>query len=275
MKQTVFLVLTMLLVVLVGCSSPTNIIPPDSDSVTLPDQSSNDSGEKFLPSDEGEEEDLVLPVISRVRITDISVDSAIVRWTTDIPSDSKVKYGLGDEWSLITAYSEYKSSYTTEHYVKLRDLVAGSSYCVYYISSTGSGTAEYTERLVFNTVWPSTLWFRFNRLGSSSSSDGTVKATWNGGDGSWDDSSNIWTVSSYPAESKYCWFRISNETDSTVTVWLDTVLISCPAGGLTESNFTINSVVVPSGTSRNLEVVVNFTQSAPVGVYTGTFSINY
>ena len=230
-KKIVFLALAILLVVFAGCTTSV----PSSDGVTVPDSDwpLDDLEKKYLLPEEIPAEEPTLPIISNVRVTDIDTDSAVVRWETDIPSNSKVKYGLGNEWSLTTSYSEYSSRYTTEHRIKLRDLTAGSTYCVYYVASTGSGTAEYIERLVFSTAWPADFWGNFGGgLGgfsfSGSSSTGTVTATWNGGDGSWN--SDTWTVSAYPAESKHCWFRISNGTGSAVTVWIDAALVSCPAG---------------------------------------------
>jgi len=225
-----------------------------------------------------EEPKVELLTISDVRVTDITSDSAVVRWETNRPATSIVKYRIG-RWSAQSVYSVENTRHIESHRVKLRDLLPSSTYAIYNITCTGSDSAEYRDVLVFNTPYPGRFWASIGSgIGSfarSTSNQGEVTVTYVGGDGSWDSNTNSWTVNAYPAESKNCNFLIHNGKGYVITVYLDAMLVSCPMGGEAESNLSADSVAIPSGSSRNMEIVASFTQSAPIGVYVGSFTFNY
>lgn len=256
-----------------GCSCGTEIEPVTPP--TLPPGASDTTTPSEPPPQELEVEPLV---ISDVRVTDVKSDSAVVRWETNRPATSVVKYRIG-RWSAERVYSVENIRHIESHRVKLRDLLPGRTYAIYSITCTGSDSAEYRDLVVFNTPYPDGFWTNigggFGGFMGSIGNQGEVTVTYAGGDGSWNDNTHSWTVNAYPAESKNCNFSIHNGKGYAITVYMDATLISCPAGGEAESNFGADSIVIPSGGSKNMEVVVSFTQSAPIGVYVGSFSFNY
>jgi len=82
--------------------------------------------------------DLVVPIIvSNVYVDDITATSAVVHWTTDVPSTSRVDYGE------TTAYgsSKYSSELVAEHAVSLVGLSPGTLYH-YRVTSSADGYAD-------------------------------------------------------------------------------------------------------------------------------------
>jgi len=221
------------------------------------------------------EPEVELLVISDVRVTNITSDSVVVKWETNRPATSVVKYRMG-EWSAQAVYSAEDTRHTQSHRVRLKNLLSGTTYAIYSISCTGSETTEYRDLVLFTTTWPEGFWGSFGGVGGffgGGGNQGTVTISYVSGDGSWDNT--LWTVNAYPAENKSCVFSIHNGTNATITVYLDATLISCPVGGEIESSLSAVSATIPSGGSRNMGVVASFTQSAPIGEYVGSFSFNY
>lgn len=216
--------------------------------------------------------------ISDVRVTNIKSDSAVVRWETNRPATSVVKYRMG-RWSAKSVYSVESTRYTDSHRVKLRGLLPSCTYAIYNITCTGSDSAEYRDVVVFNTPYPDGFWTNigggFGGFVGSISNQGEVTVTYAGGDGSWDGNTNSWTVNAYPAESKSCNFSIHNGKGYAIVVYFEGLFVSYPTGGEAESSLSAGSIIIPSGDNRNMEVVASFTQSAPIGVYVGSFSFNY
>ena len=267
-------ILVIVLIVFTGCGFPA-IIPDDS--TTIPTDSTTEVLDVPVKSEIPvlvEPEEVEPLSISNVRVTNISYNSAVVRWETNRPATSLVKYRKG-RWSASAVYSEEDTSHKEIHRVRLYDLRAGTVYCVYSIVCTGSDSVEHRKPLVFTTGWSDAFWGDIDTGGGYERGDesGDITTTWNGGDGSWD--GDLWKVSAYPAESKSCKFKVYNGTSHTITVWADTTLISYPAGGEGEGIFASNSVTIASKASKNLVITISFAQSAPVGVYIGDFNLKY
>lgn len=68
--------------------------------------------------------DGIPPRISNVRVTDIGVDTAVIRWETDEPAESIVRYGIEDNLAL----EYYDGVFRTEHVATLRNLRQTSVY---------------------------------------------------------------------------------------------------------------------------------------------------
>ena len=86
------------------------------------------------------------------RVEDIETRSATISWSTDRNGDSKVAYGL--KTGEYGATEAYKSTQTTDHEVKLTNLVPGTTY--YFVTrwtDTDGNTGTSTE-LVFQTLPP-------------------------------------------------------------------------------------------------------------------------
>lgn len=266
------LAISLLGLLLLGCSctcgteSVTTFAPPDVIEPTP---------EATAPPQEAESEVEPL-VISDVRVTNIKFDSAVVRWETNRPATSVVKYRIG-RWSAQAVYSVEDIWHIKSHRVKLKNLRAGTTYAIYSITCTGSETIEYRGLVLFNTPYPEGFWSGIGGIGGvflGGGSPDTVTISYIGGDGSWDSNTQTWAVSAYPAESKTCKFSIHNGKGYTITLYLDAAFISYPIGGETEGSLSADSVTIPSGGSANIWVVASFTQSAPIGKYVWTFCFN-
>ncbi|MBU4141678.1 hypothetical protein KKE99_02290 [Patescibacteria group bacterium] len=66
------------------------------------------------------------PVISDVLVSDITLDSAVVSWKTNIASTSAIDYGLSTEYGLYA--SGGSKDFTTTHEIKLKNLKSGATY---------------------------------------------------------------------------------------------------------------------------------------------------
>ena len=81
-----------------------------------------------------------LPIITDVQATSVTETSAIVQWTTDVPSDSRATYGLTP---LTVTNSVNGSGTVTFHTVNLTGLVASNVY--YFDVSSASPAGRTTE----------------------------------------------------------------------------------------------------------------------------------
>lgn len=70
--------------------------------------------------------------ISNVTVADVSSSSITIKWDTDIPSTSRVSYGLDDSYGKTTALN---SNLVTNHLIVLKNLQANTGYH-YQVSST-------------------------------------------------------------------------------------------------------------------------------------------
>ena len=68
---------------------------------------------------------LAQPVISSVFVLDVTATTATITWTTDIESDSRVKYGT----TTPPPNSEYDSAWVTVHRITLGNLSPETTYC--------------------------------------------------------------------------------------------------------------------------------------------------
>ncbi|MBI5748392.1 MAG: fibronectin type III domain-containing protein, partial [Nitrospinae bacterium] len=64
------------------------------------------------------------PTISNINVTNITINSATITWTTDQPSDSLVEYGETTLYGQLLA----DSTLTTNHSVTLTGLTMGTTY---------------------------------------------------------------------------------------------------------------------------------------------------
>ena len=78
---------------------------------------------------------------------------AMVQWTTDVPADSRVEYGLTDAYELGTVSDAAK---TLEHAIVLAGLEAETTYHFRITSERPSGVSASTEDQIFTTSAPDT-----------------------------------------------------------------------------------------------------------------------
>jgi hypothetical protein len=91
------------------------------------------------------------PAVSRINITDITSNSALVTWTTDQPAASQVEYGATTAYGLL---SEFHSGLTTDHSVKLTGLTPLTTYDVGALSTNSSGLVGASANVIFATTGP-------------------------------------------------------------------------------------------------------------------------
>ncbi len=90
------------------------------------------------------------PTISNVSVTDIQLDRVTINWTTDIPSDSEVFFGIGS-FNLHSALKDTGSSMTTSHVQILAGLRWNSDYQFYVQSRDASGKLSKSSTGTFKT----------------------------------------------------------------------------------------------------------------------------
>jgi len=135
-----------------------NITVPDSNTITATFPAGLPEGPyHVLVTNPGAEEgilhngfrveaDITPPVISDVRVIDITDISALVTWQTDEPSDSVVEYGI---FSGNYTDSISDSSLVTSHSIELTDLTAETTYYFVVKSSDSSGNPAQSKEFSF------------------------------------------------------------------------------------------------------------------------------
>lgn len=93
--------------------------------------------------------DVISPIITSRRATDIKHSSVAIAWNTDEPSTTQVLYGLNADCDQQTV--EDKSS-KTSHLVMLRNLQPSTIYHYRVISKDSSGNESISKRSIFNTI---------------------------------------------------------------------------------------------------------------------------
>lgn len=89
------------------------------------------------------------PAISDLTVTNISDDSAVVRWKTDEAADSRVNYGLsGDNLPL----SETDADDNISHAIALNNLSASTRYYLQVASADGSSNTSTSQVIDFATL---------------------------------------------------------------------------------------------------------------------------
>lgn len=91
--------------------------------------------------------DAIAPVISAITNSNITSNSANVRWTTDENATSKVYFAATSPLNLTTAQTVFDGSLTTSHSVSLTGLTASTTYRFIVESKDAAGnTARSTEQ---------------------------------------------------------------------------------------------------------------------------------
>ncbi|MCL4179422.1 MAG: alkaline phosphatase [Verrucomicrobia bacterium] len=94
------------------------------------------------------EPDAIPPVLSTVTATDVTDRSATIVWTTDEPADSRVDYGLTEDYG----HSTGTATLVTEHSVQLTGLAAATDYRYVVSSMDAFGNVGYGPDLSFTTL---------------------------------------------------------------------------------------------------------------------------
>jgi hypothetical protein len=90
------------------------------------------------------------PSITEVRITDITLNSAVVQWKTTIPTNSLINYGKTSGAYALKA--EDLSSLTTTHVLRLDGLSTGTPYYIRISGQDAANNRISSDEYVFQTV---------------------------------------------------------------------------------------------------------------------------
>jgi len=88
------------------------------------------------------------PIISNINILSLTSSSATIYWETDVEANSRVDYGLSDNYSY---YKEDIDNYVLKHYVTLTDLNNNQIYHYKITSSNKWGYSSSTDDMIFQT----------------------------------------------------------------------------------------------------------------------------
>lgn len=88
-------------------------------------------------------------IIGGIYTDNITTDTAIVHWSTNLPADSRVEYGLTDSYGLSTPTNP---ELTTEHTLTLTGLAPGVTYHFRVFSDTGGGESAVSGDHEFTTA---------------------------------------------------------------------------------------------------------------------------
>lgn len=75
------------------------------------------------------------PVVSNIQVSPINATDVTITWTTDIPSDSKILFGLDTQYGSIV----YNNNYVISHSVQLTGLTTATLYH-YQLQSQANNT---------------------------------------------------------------------------------------------------------------------------------------
>jgi hypothetical protein len=89
------------------------------------------------------------PLISNVAVQSISSTQVTITWNTDIPSDTRVKYGTGVSYGTL---SNHDLTPTTSHTMKINKLKAGTIYHFAVMSKTPQGLSSESGDQTFTTT---------------------------------------------------------------------------------------------------------------------------
>jgi hypothetical protein len=93
----------------------------------------------------------ILPLISGISISDITSDSAMINWATDMPAESLVDYGLTSSYGSSSGDSGLK----TAHKIALQNLAPDTAYHFRVTSRNEYGFASSSDDHTFKTLPPS------------------------------------------------------------------------------------------------------------------------
>ncbi|MFH2136531.1 MAG: fibronectin type III domain-containing protein [Patescibacteria group bacterium] len=97
--------------------------------------------------------DVTAPIISNIRVINITENSATVIWDTNEPANSRVKYGLTATYGLGNLFS---ADLVTTHSINLSSLTRSTIYHFEITSSDSSGNTSVSADQVFSTL-PDTI----------------------------------------------------------------------------------------------------------------------
>ncbi len=80
------------------------------------------------------------PIISNVQVININANDVTITWDTDIPSDSKVRYGLDGSYGS----DKIDNTFVTSHSVNITGLTTATLYH-YQVQSKGNNTRVATS----------------------------------------------------------------------------------------------------------------------------------
>lgn len=109
-----------------------------------------DSSENVLLGSEQEVTTLNAPSITEVRITDVTLNSALVQWKTTSPSTSVVKY----DTKSVTCdpFADTAGAYSDAHVMRLTGLQSGTTYYIRVCGTDQAETKLVSDEYVFQTV---------------------------------------------------------------------------------------------------------------------------
>ncbi|MBM3274427.1 MAG: S8 family serine peptidase, partial [Candidatus Sericytochromatia bacterium] len=88
------------------------------------------------------------PVISGISIARTSVDSATIRWKTDLPTKGEIEFGEGPDYGGSTSLG---SAYKTSHEVAIKGLKRSKTYHFRISATTEAGISASSENKTFKT----------------------------------------------------------------------------------------------------------------------------
>ncbi|MBN1363748.1 MAG: fibronectin type III domain-containing protein [Syntrophaceae bacterium] len=89
----------------------------------------------------------IQPVISNIKVTDITENSVKINWTTDQPTQGRVEYGATTSYGSAVSNSLEE----TTHSLTLSNLTPSTTYHFRVVASSGNGTTTYSSDNSFKT----------------------------------------------------------------------------------------------------------------------------
>jgi hypothetical protein len=89
------------------------------------------------------------PSITDVRISDVTLNSALVQWNTTSPSNSVINYGPSQSYGQL---NQDLATYTTNHIVRLSGLSSGTTYYLQITGQDQDGNKIGSDQYLFKTV---------------------------------------------------------------------------------------------------------------------------
>ena len=121
--------------------------------------------------------DTTAPIISNISVSQITLSTAQISWTTNENADSRIEYGLS---STYTSLSPLNLAMLTSHSQVLTSLLPSTTYHYRVKSKDGAGLEAVSGDLTFTTASPpdTTPPFQITNLASSNITSNSVTLTW-------------------------------------------------------------------------------------------------
>ena len=194
------------------------------------------------------------PLISDIKVTNIKDNSATISWTTNIPTDSSIQYGLDSKYGLFLS----DNTLTTTHQINLGQpyLTKGTSYFYTIISKTTTGTSASSSPQQFTTTG-------FDITISVVDANGKpivgAKVTEDGQTGITDSSGNV-TFHNIPAGNNNVLIKFGNVT---TTKSLSVGKLDPKSGTYMSQHFVLASA---RGTSNNIYYIISVIALIAAGI---------